>query len=149
MATYKKQLKDQNGDNIIPALGTASVTKNNVDSSSYSASSEDGWDVSYLPNGKKMWSKNGQSTTSSYNVGAAYWGYATNIAELPTSVASISDVYVMSWVSPNSASGSTKVFLYNGGLVGGVRKFGIAANELYGSSPTATTVNWSITLIEK
>jgi hypothetical protein len=149
MATYKKQLKDQNGDNIIPALGTASVTKNNVDSSSYSASSEDGWDVSYLPNGKKMWSKNGESTTESYTVGQSHWGYASNIAELPSSVASVSDVYVMSWVSPTSASGSTKVFLYNGSLVGGVRKFGLAANEIYGSGSTTTTANWSITLIEK
>lgn len=125
------------------------VAKNNVDSSSYSGSSEDGWDVSYLPNGKKMWSKNGQSTTESYKVGQPYWGYATNIAELPTSVASISDVYVIGWASPTSASGSTKVFLYNGGLVGGVRKFGIVANEIYGSGTTATTANWSITLIEK
>lgn len=31
MATYKKQLKDQNGDNIIPALGTATVTSTNID----------------------------------------------------------------------------------------------------------------------
>ena len=31
MATYKKQLKDQNGDNIIPALGTATVTGTNID----------------------------------------------------------------------------------------------------------------------
>lgn len=149
MATYKKQLKDQNGNNIIPALGTSSVTKNNVDSSSYSGSSEDGWDVSYLPNGKKMWSKNGQSTTDSYRIGSAYWGYAANIAELPASVASISDVYVMGWASPIGASGSTKVFLYNGNLVGGTRKFGLVTNEIYGSGSTTTTCNWSITLIEK
>ena len=31
MATYKKQLKDQNGDNIIPALGMATVTSTNID----------------------------------------------------------------------------------------------------------------------
>lgn len=31
MATYKKQLKDQNGDNIIPALGTSTVTSTNID----------------------------------------------------------------------------------------------------------------------
>lgn len=31
MATYKKQLKDKNGDNIIPALGTATVTSTNID----------------------------------------------------------------------------------------------------------------------
>ena len=31
MATYKKQLKDQNGDNIIPALGTETVTNTNID----------------------------------------------------------------------------------------------------------------------
>ena len=31
MATYKKQLKDQNGNNIIPALGTATVTSTNID----------------------------------------------------------------------------------------------------------------------
>ena len=30
MATYKKQLKDQNGDNIIPALGTETVTNTNI-----------------------------------------------------------------------------------------------------------------------
>lgn len=140
------------GDNtkFLKGDGTwGAVAKNNVDSSSYSGSSEDGWDVSYLPNGKKMWSKNGQSTTSSYTVGTGYWGYASNIAELPTSVSDISDVYVMGWASPTSASGSTKVFLYNGGLVGGARKFGIVANELYGSGTTATTANWSITLIEK
>ena len=35
MATYKKQLKDQNGDNIIPALGTASVTGTNIDWSTF------------------------------------------------------------------------------------------------------------------
>lgn len=31
MATYKKQLKDQNGNNIIPALGTSTVTSSNID----------------------------------------------------------------------------------------------------------------------
>ena len=31
MATYKKQLKDQNGDNIVPALGSATVTGTNID----------------------------------------------------------------------------------------------------------------------
>lgn len=31
MATYKKQLKDQNGNNIIPALGTGTVTGTNID----------------------------------------------------------------------------------------------------------------------
>ena len=36
MATYKKQLKDQNGDNIIPALGTATVTSTNIDWSTMS-----------------------------------------------------------------------------------------------------------------
>lgn len=35
MATYKKQLKDQNGDNIIPALGTATVTGTNIDWSTF------------------------------------------------------------------------------------------------------------------
>lgn len=35
MATYKKQLKDQNGDNIIPALGTATVTSTNIDWSTF------------------------------------------------------------------------------------------------------------------
>lgn len=28
---YEKQLKDQNGDNIVPALGTATVTSTNID----------------------------------------------------------------------------------------------------------------------
>ena len=36
MTTYKKQLKDQNGDNIIPALGTATVTSTNIDWSTMS-----------------------------------------------------------------------------------------------------------------
>lgn len=31
MATYKKQLKDKDGNNIIPALGTATVTNANID----------------------------------------------------------------------------------------------------------------------
>lgn len=43
MATYKKQLKDQNGDNIIPALGTATVTSANIDWSTVS-------DVNYSMN---------------------------------------------------------------------------------------------------
>lgn len=46
MATYKKQLKDQNGDNIIPALGTATVTSTNIDWSTVS-------DVNYSTNEMK------------------------------------------------------------------------------------------------
>lgn len=70
MATYKKQLKDQNGDNIIPALGTASVTSTNIDwstllPSNFTAlkSSSQGWNVFTIGQLKFIWKQ--QSQTSS------------------------------------------------------------------------------------
>lgn len=138
---------------ITPVVSTAmlqdeAVTKAKVDATTYNGGTENGWTVSYLPNGKKMWSIKGTFTTSSYTVGAGSWGYAQNIATLPTSVNSINDVYVMSWVSPTGGSASTRFWVYNGTLVGGDRAFGIAAEEVYGSGTTTSGGRFSITLIE-
>ena len=129
-------------------IDDGAVTKAKVDATTYNGGTEDGWAVSYLPNGKKMWNIKGTFTTSSYTVGPNSWGYASNIATLPTSVNSINDVYVMSWASPTGGSASTKFWVYNGVLVGGDRAFGIAAQELYGSGTITSGGHFSITLIE-
>lgn len=129
-------------------IDDGAVTKAKVDATTYNGGTENGWTVSYLPNGKKMWSIKGTFTTSSYTVGVGNWGYAQNIATLPTSVNSINDVYVMSWVSPTGGSASTRFWVYNGTLVGGDRAFGIAAEEVYGSGTITSGGRFSITLIE-
>lgn len=129
-------------------IGSASVALTNMLTSSFS-STEGAWSVYYMPNGKKIWLQSGQSTTSAYNAGPGNWGYAQNIASLPSSVESISDVHVLAWVSGANGSGSTKVAVVHGALVGGDGVFGISATELYGSGSGTTTADWSIMLIEK
>lgn len=77
MATYKKQLKDQNGDNIIPALGTATVTSTNIDWStmpgSYSTA-EQATPFTWI-DGKRIYKKtfsftlaNAESTTINHGI---------------------------------------------------------------------------------
>ena len=67
MATYKKQLKDQNGDNIIPALGTATVTNTNIDWSSLASTP---WQSGTYASGFKASTNAGYS---SYGIGACIY----------------------------------------------------------------------------
>lgn len=129
-------------------LASSAINRSKMATSDFAAT-EDGWAVNYLPSGKKMWSIKGTYTTSSFTVGAAYWGYATGVATLPTSVSSFDSVYIMGWASPSNGSGSTRALLMAGGLAGGSdRSFGISVTETYGSGSVTSSGRFSITLIE-
>lgn len=135
------------------AVTTAKIADDAVTPAKLSASdfatTEDGWTVNILPSGKKMWSQSGQGTSDSYAAGAGNWGYCQNIAQLPSSVSSIDDVFIIGFISSTNGSGSTKFQLINGTFAGGDDKFGFSVTELYGSGSTSSVANWSITLIEK
>lgn len=131
-------------------IDDGAVTKAKVDATTYDGGTEDGWTVSYLPNGKKMWYRSGEFTTASFNRGAANWGYAQNICSFPTSVVNVTDVHVFGWAEGNNGSGSTRCFVNYGSLAGGgTRKFGISVSETYGSGTGTNSGVYSIMLIEK
>lgn len=87
MATYKKQLKDQNGNNIIPALGTATVTSTNIDWSSCSGTETgpDGnvWNWTYLLDGRKMFYTHYVFNIPSGGTGATSWRNSSNSLKMP------------------------------------------------------------------
>ena len=114
MATYKKQLKDQNGDNIIPALGTATVTSTNIDwstllPSNFSAlqSASQGWGVLSIGPLIFIWKEIGQTSSG--------W---KDFGKVPDECVSLRMVFFQ-WTSKygNNASGYSAAAQMTGGHI--------------------------------
>ena len=130
-------------------IADGAITRAKVDATSYSATAEGNWAVSYLPNGKKMWIQSGNwGPSGSFTPGGQNYAFVTNIATLPASLADFSGIHIIGTAQSSTPSCQCD-FVWNSTFVGGTTKFGLRLHEWYGSGSVTRSGTFSLVLIEK
>ena len=125
------------------------ITRAKVDATSYAATAEGNWTVSYLPNGKKMWIQSGNwGPSGSFTPGGQNYAFVTNIATLPASLADFSGIHIIGTAQSSTPSCQCD-FVWGSTFVGGTTKFGLRLHEWYGSGSITRSGTFSLVLIEK
>lgn len=130
-------------------IADGAITRAKVDATSYSATAEGNWAVSYLPNGKKMWIQSGNwGPSGSFTPGGQNYAFVSNIATLPASLADFSGIHIIG--TAQSATPSCQCdFVWGSTFVGGTTKFGLRLHEWYGTGSVTRSGTFSLVLIEK
>ncbi len=130
-------------------LANNTITRAKVDATSYAATADGNWTVSYLPNGKKMWVQSGNwGPSGSFTPGGQNYAFVSNIATLPSALADFSGIHIIGTAQSTSQSCQCD-FVWGNSAVGGSDKFGLRLHEWYGTGSVTRSGTFSLILIEK